>query len=211
MHCLTCIFYLVALIDGLENSWISEVVNKGFSTHRQYVVSLYFVLTTIFTIGFGEIHPMTTTERVICVFFQIMGVFFECLIISKMVQLIRDSQTNRFVKRATTVRDFLLKKKIDSTKIRHVRYYYQNVWEKTHGSLSCNGILKDLPSSIRCAVALEFCQKAFSKIKLFNGLPERYLIIIVDSMREFLFCPGECIYHQGDPSNDLMIFRDGII
>lgn len=211
VHCLTCIFYLVALIDGLENSWISEFVNKGFSTPRQYVVSLYFVLTTIFTIGFGEIHPMTTTERVICVFFQIIGVFFECLIISKMVQLIRDPQKNRFVKRATTVRDFLLKKKIDSTYIRHVRHYYQNVWEKTHGSPSWNEILKDLPSSIRCAVALEFCQKAFSKIKLFNGLRERYLIIIVDSMRAFSFCPGECIYHQGDPSNDLMIFRDGII
>ncbi|KAK8877966.1 hypothetical protein M9Y10_004729 [Tritrichomonas musculus] len=211
VHCFTCVYYLIATIDGIDNSWIAGFVANGFTTTQQYVVSLYFVLTTIFTIGFGDIHPVTTTERIICILFAIVGVLFNGLIISKMVMIIRDPQKANFAKQAATVHEFLVEKGIDPTYIRHVRHFYQNRWNNTHGSPSWNEIFKDLPTSIRSAVTLEFCEKAFSKIQLFHGLRERYLLVIIDSMSSFSYCPGECIYHQGDLTTDLLIFKSGII
>lgn len=211
VHCAACIFYLVAEIDGINNSWIAQYVHAGFPSTHLYVVSIYFVLTTIFTIGLGDVHPVTTAERIICIFFEMMGVLFNGFIISKMVTLIRDPQKANFSKQATTVHAFLTEKNIDPTYIRHVRHYYQNRWNDTHGSPSWNEIFKNLPTSIRSAVTLDFCEKAFSKIQLFHGLRERYLLIIIDSMSSFSYCPGECIYHQGDLTNDLMVYKNGII
>ena len=39
-----------------------------------YVVSLYFTLTTITTVGFGDISGGTISEQIVCLFLMLIGV-----------------------------------------------------------------------------------------------------------------------------------------
>lgn len=40
------------------------------------MVALYYTVTTISTVGYGDISGTNTVERVICIFLMITGVFF---------------------------------------------------------------------------------------------------------------------------------------
>jgi uncharacterized membrane protein SpoIIM required for sporulation len=40
-----------------------------------YVTALYFTVTTIVTVGYGDISAYTETERIFCIFLMILGVF----------------------------------------------------------------------------------------------------------------------------------------
>lgn len=41
-----------------------------------YLTSLYFTVTTITTVGYGDISGTNSLERLICCFLMIMGVLF---------------------------------------------------------------------------------------------------------------------------------------
>ena len=39
-----------------------------------YIISLYFTVTTIVTVGYGDITPKNSGERIICVLLMLIGV-----------------------------------------------------------------------------------------------------------------------------------------
>jgi len=65
------------LIDPTNsNNWI---LNEGFHELPDsllYSTAIYFTVTTITTVGYGDISGTNATERIICVFLMIMGVIF---------------------------------------------------------------------------------------------------------------------------------------
>ena len=42
--------------------------------YELYITSFYFTVTTIVTVGFGDIRAFNTSERIMCVFLMIIGV-----------------------------------------------------------------------------------------------------------------------------------------
>lgn len=55
-----------ASVNGLPSSWIdlaelNGFIEQGYSTGDYYVVSVYWAVTTMLTIGFGDIHPVNNS------------------------------------------------------------------------------------------------------------------------------------------------------
>ena len=84
-HFMACFWIFTAdlSIDDMEQSeimgetnWILQGGYEGFSTSELYIVSLYYTVTTISTVGYGDISGNNNTERIICIFLMITGVFF---------------------------------------------------------------------------------------------------------------------------------------
>ncbi|OHT13164.1 cation channel family protein [Tritrichomonas foetus] len=211
VHIYACIFYLIAHIQGINTSWLQEYVQLGFTTDQLYVVCLYFVLTTIFTIGFGDLHPSTSAERIICIFLEVTGVAYEDLIVARMVQLLLDPNRSLFIKSAQTMSEYLHNKKIDKIYQKHVTHYMQNVWDSTHGAPPWSELFKGLPTSIKSSITLEFCDKAFSKMPLFYGMRQNFFLKFIETMRAFTYIPGQIIYEEGDHDYDLYVFKGGIV
>lgn len=44
------------------------------SEFELYVASYYFVVTTIATVGYGDITPKTVSERIFCIVIMLLGV-----------------------------------------------------------------------------------------------------------------------------------------
>jgi len=63
-------------VDIEDNNWIIINNFEEFNDIDLYFTAIYFTITTITTVGYGDISGTNTTERIICCFLMIMGVLF---------------------------------------------------------------------------------------------------------------------------------------
>ena len=57
-------------------NWIKANSFEGDSNWLLYTTAFYFTVTTITTVGYGDISGTNQVERLICMFLMILGVLF---------------------------------------------------------------------------------------------------------------------------------------
>lgn len=87
VHIITCGWVGVSFIE--ERNWMSIKIsslhdggeniayrenNSWSDTWKVYILSLYFVIQTIATVGYGDVNPATSTERIISILLMLFGV-----------------------------------------------------------------------------------------------------------------------------------------
>ena len=75
-HYIACVFFFVSsqLDDSYEITWIKHAKIENDPTIEQYIHSLYFSLSTLVTIGYGDIKPMNPVEKFIGIFIELIAV-----------------------------------------------------------------------------------------------------------------------------------------
>ena len=120
-HLFACLWYGFARMG--ENSWVDvDPVQEG-----AYLASLYFVVTTVTTVGFGDILPTNDKERVICLVIILFGVFLYSYIIGSITAIMTKS----------IKRNEIVNKKLDS------------LYSLSKELKMSNGLLKRLVHTIR--------------------------------------------------------------
>jgi hypothetical protein len=62
-HWCACIFYLVGEWSGdAEGNWMAKYGIWDDDWTIKYITALYYSITTMITIGYGDVHPWTTYE-----------------------------------------------------------------------------------------------------------------------------------------------------
>ena len=75
-HMLCCLWVFAAKMDS-ENNWVKTKVPDTYEEIRNselYLLSFYFVATTVTTVGYGDISPVNSDERVFAIFMLFIGV-----------------------------------------------------------------------------------------------------------------------------------------
>jgi hypothetical protein len=74
-HINSCIWIYVAKFDETsKNNWIYSNGFEDYDNFTLYITSFYFTVTTIVTVGYGDIHAYNTGERFVSIFLMIIGV-----------------------------------------------------------------------------------------------------------------------------------------
>lgn len=79
VHILGCVWHYVPQLDSdanLRDSWVHRYDYQDESHLDRYIGSIYFILTILFTIGYGNIVPYTLLEKCVVIVFMFVGVLF---------------------------------------------------------------------------------------------------------------------------------------
>ena len=89
LHTMSCLWFLAAKLDGFpENCWVLRYGLESNAPFNQYVNSLYFIVTTITTVGYGDRTAETTVELLFCCILMIIGVVAYTMLISQLTSII---------------------------------------------------------------------------------------------------------------------------
>lgn len=61
---------------------------NGYTAWRKLIISCYFTLTTLSTVGYGDYYPLSDMERMIAVFMMLCGVAFFSYIMGSFLEII---------------------------------------------------------------------------------------------------------------------------
>ena len=72
-HIVSCMWVLTTtLYEDKSQTWVSEYVD--YTTPNLYLTSIYFTITTITTVGYGDISISTPLEKIFCIIVMLIGV-----------------------------------------------------------------------------------------------------------------------------------------
>ena len=75
VHIVGCFWYYTAVLDEFgPDTWVFRYDYLDSDDKTLYIASIYWVFSTITTVGYGDIVPFTQLERVFTLFLMGFGV-----------------------------------------------------------------------------------------------------------------------------------------
>ena len=92
-HWIGCIYHYIAAIEsvfyGVDNWVDSKDLNQENASYR-YVISLYWAMQTVVTVGYGDVSPVTKAETWYVIFAMLVGVGVFSYITSSIADIIKE-------------------------------------------------------------------------------------------------------------------------
>ncbi|KAM3135781.1 hypothetical protein pb186bvf_012178 [Paramecium bursaria] len=172
-HLSSCIWVIIGQysIDLNQPNWITS--NQfDLDWNVLYINSLYFMSVTMFTVGYGDIHPYNMGEKVFCLFFMFLCTFQLSYSVNTIGAILKDlSESNQKIRtKMLQINQYI--KNFNKFRVReYLRYYWlqENVSESPQQSEILNNLSDDLRLQIAVessSSTLQFCnffRQHFSK------------------------------------------------
>jgi hypothetical protein len=194
IHWLACFwFYSAFAAEFPPDSWVARAGIQGADAVSQYVRSLYWTITTMTTVGYGDITPGRTAEYILSGFIMLMGASLYAFIIGSIASLLNSihAAKNRHWDRIESVTEFLREHRAPAALNEEVRNYYEHVWER-HRGVDRNQMLDDLPPPLR--LSSELLRDA-----------------LLTSLESRTYTPGSLIAQEGDRGNSIFFIAEGTV
>jgi voltage-gated potassium channel len=213
MRLVTFAFWFVTVIHLMACGWVligaSETARPALD---QYLRGLYWCVTTIATIGYGDYTPShdSNLQIVYTIVVMIFGVGMYGYIIGNVATLIANLDVARasYQEKMEEINDFLRTKRVPGPLSKRVRDYYAYLWE-TRQSITSVSITEELPHTLSMEILLFLNQKILQKVSLFKNANEIFIREIVQLLQPMVFLPDDYIIRQGELGDCMYFLSEG--
>lgn len=91
VHCAGCLYYLLAdRYPHKGETWLGSV-NPNFtetSLWIRYISAMYWSITTMTTVGYGDLHAVNTVEMIFIIFYMLFNLGLTAYLIGNMTNLV---------------------------------------------------------------------------------------------------------------------------
>ena len=216
-HILACFWFYMATIVGIGPdivTWVSTY-KDGYlleeSPEAQYLASMYWALTTLTTVGYGDIVATNDVERSYAVFALLMGALVFGYMISSIASLVKalDRQGGLTEERMDEIKEYMRWRKLPRELMVRMRKYYENYYD-TCTAFDEHAILGNLTPSMRLEVVEHILKDTIGKIPLFARTLDRQMQVDVFALCKPLFAVAkDIIYTRGDLPLGVYILTKG--
>jgi len=94
IHLAACFWFLSAKASDLQpETWVARIGQVDAPASTQYLASVYWAVTTLATVGYGDINGFTNTERLLSVCWMFCGIYFFSFTIGSLTSFLSNIDT----------------------------------------------------------------------------------------------------------------------
>eukprot|EP01025_Chloroclados_australasicus_P011578 TRINITY_DN1505_c0_g2_i3.p1 TRINITY_DN1505_c0_g2~~TRINITY_DN1505_c0_g2_i3.p1 ORF type:complete len:657 (+),score=51.59 TRINITY_DN1505_c0_g2_i3:94-2064(+) len=231
-----CLWYFVSsrvikyqyTMDETPETWIipflgvSDTISKEalldeihVNIGHLYVGSIYYTLTTVTTVGYGDISPQNDVERVCAMFIFFVGIIFFSFLIGSVTELLASAtkvqrRAQKLGEKLTSLQEWMSKRKLPRKIRQKLNRYYGEIYAEKQEDKE-EEFLSEIPFILRAEVAYCLTKQVMENVKLFTNIDEEHLQQFASRFKPLFVAEGEVIYMEGDQADALYILDDGVV
>jgi voltage-gated potassium channel len=205
-------FWIVLIAHWIACIWMYIARYEGLETVPTYIDSIYWCITTITTVGYGDISPVTDLQKTLTIAAMFLGVAVYGFVIGNVASLLSNIDTTKasFLKQMEDVNSFLSYKSVPKRLKNKVNDYYQYIWYNRMVQ-SEKGLISNLPDSLKTEISLHIHKQLIERVPFFKDVDKDFIGEIILHLKEKIFLPGDYIIKKGDYGNCMYFIRSGSV
>ena len=203
-------FWIALAAHWIASGWIAlDGFESGPPDLPPYQSALYWTITTLTTVGYGDITPVGSTQTYYTMATMALGAAMYGYIIGNVASLLAnlDVIRSRHLQRIETVNHFMRDRHVPRELQARVRDYYNYLWDSRLGQET--EMLEDLPKPLRVEIALHLNRAILEKVPLFRGAGEEFYRELVLHLEPMVFLPGQVLMRRGEMGHQLYFINKG--
>jgi hypothetical protein len=181
------------------------------SNKRKYIAGFYFSLTTILTVGYGDVTPLNKSERLYTVILMIIGVCLYSCVLSILSSLFEDFQN----KERNNKKNFYL---LDD--LRDIYHIPNDIYHKVLRYLKYSSIvnskdnkflINSLPKYYKSVLLYEIHGECLNNLNFFKQKSIEFKYKAILFLKELNLIKGEYLIQTGDITEEFYMIKKGIL
>ncbi|XP_043594359.1 potassium voltage-gated channel protein eag isoform X2 [Bombus pyrosoma] len=232
-HWLACVWYSIGRSDadnGVQYSWLWKLANvtqspysylwtntstapeliAGPSRRTMYVTALYFTMTCMTSVGFGNVAAETDNEKIFTICMMIIAALLYATIFGHVTTIIQQmtSATAKYHDMLNNVREFMKLHEVPKALSERVMDYVVSTWAMTKG-LDTDKVLNYCPKDMKADICVHLNRKVFNEHPAFRLASDGCLRALAMHFTMSHSAPGDLLYHTGESIDSLCFIVTG--
>lgn len=204
------IWLWIGLSNTSADSWIARAALHDQSYSRQYLMSVYWSVTTLASVGYGDITPKTDLEVMTAITVMGLGVLLFAFAIGNVVAFVSqlDDGRSEYRMEQAGIRRYLAFNGASPTTLSRLRQFSDYLWSQSRGARP-DEILSKLPASIRSEILSEILERSVATVPLFSKAPATLRSRLLMLLHPEFYPPGSTILNQDEPGDEIIFITHG--
>lgn len=176
----------------------------------RYIRAIYWSVTTLTTIGYGDITPVTNIQTIYTMCIMLVGAGAYGYLVANIATILANSDIVRsqFVDKIQKINTFMKYKKIPLEMQQAILDYYDYIWKNRKG-YDEKQILHELPPSLKMKVSIYLNSDLVRKVPILKGASDDLISKIILNLVPVVYMKGDFIFKHGDTGHHLYFISKG--
>ncbi|KAM6450340.1 voltage-gated delayed rectifier potassium channel KCNH8 isoform 1-T1 [Liasis olivaceus] len=226
-HWMACIWYVIGkkemekkpltwdigwlheLGKRLESPYFGNNTSGGPSLRSAYIAALYFTLSSLTSVGFGNVSANTDAEKIFSICTMLIGALMHALVFGNVTAIIQRmySRWSLYHTRTKDLKDFIRVHHLPQQLKQRMLEYFQTTWSVNNG-IDSHELLKDFPDELRSDITMHL-NKEILQLSLFECASRGCLRSLSLHIKTSFCAPGEYLLRQGDALQAIYLVCSG--
>ncbi|CAD8055530.1 unnamed protein product [Paramecium primaurelia] len=216
VHLMGCIMYYVGYLTMFTGqSWLLKYSIADSSFWIQYNYSIYWAITTMVTVGYGDITATNQYEMMFVNFMMLLSSGMFAYSINSIGMILKSNYDiqQKFKRSLILINNYMKKGQLSQPVQNRVRNYlkYYLLTENNENFDEIKEIITHLPTKLKQELTLGIQMSIMSKISVLNhNFSSQILNQLSQKMEQIKCIPDEIIYNNGDQDDQYLYYlQDG--
>lgn len=185
-------------LDDTTDNWITQKAFTDMGDFDLYMVSIYFTVTTIMTVGYGDISAYNSGERAFCIILMLIGVISFSFMTGALSSIISnyDNSEAALKEKLAVLNDITAQFDIDpdfhSQLVKHLQLNHK---KRQKDILA---FMEELPHKMRLELAMILHNQLYANVNYFKGKDKSFIGWISTLLKPMNVDNLKYIYKEGE-------------
>ena len=211
LHIVACSFIFIGRND--YPNWIIQFNHDNKTFLQLYLIAIYYTITTLTTVGYGDLTCVTPKEKIFGLIMEVVGIFAYSWALTAMSNYVKvlNEKTEELSKKCKILDEIKLSypKFPDDLYDRIIRFLkYKQFNEKKDKNI----ILDDLPLALRNTLIFEMYKPIINSFIFFKNFSNSdFIVRVILAFKPILAIKNDLLIKDGDLVEDIIFVKRGTL